>query len=51
MAHETFLPYQEPLTLESESDDARSDLSSDDSDDERMHFELRLDPVEDISEE
>ncbi|KAM4590967.1 piggyBac transposable element-derived protein 4 [Odontesthes bonariensis] len=35
---------QEQLALESESDDALSDLSSDDED---VHFELRIDPAED----
>ncbi|XP_060788789.1 piggyBac transposable element-derived protein 4-like [Neoarius graeffei] len=41
---------QEEVALESESDDTRSDVSSDDGDDE-LHFELCLDPVEDISDD
>lgn len=39
---------QEQLSLESESDDTRSDISSEDSDDEDVHSEYRPDPAEDI---
>ncbi|XP_012674943.2 uncharacterized protein LOC105893132 isoform X2 [Clupea harengus] len=42
---------QEELALESQEDNHSSDESGEDSEDERIHFELRLDPDEDICDE
>ena len=39
---------QEELDLESEEDNHSSDESGEDTEDERIHFELRFDPAEDI---
>ncbi|XP_031427813.1 uncharacterized protein LOC105902382 isoform X2 [Clupea harengus] len=47
-AAETSHQIQEELALESEEDNHSSDESGEDSEDERVHFELRLDPAEDI---
>ncbi|XP_062375791.1 piggyBac transposable element-derived protein 4-like [Sardina pilchardus] len=47
---EAALPIQDQHELAIESDDD-TDISSEDSDDERMHFEFRLDPIEDIYDE
>ena len=42
---------QEELDLESEEDNHSSDESGDDTEDEFNHFELRLDPAEDMFDE
>ena len=42
---------QEELDLESEEDNHSSDESGDDTEDEFNHFELRLDPAEDMCDE
>ena len=38
---------QEDLALESEEDNYTSDETSDDTEDERIHYDRRLDPAED----
>ncbi|XP_062393121.1 piggyBac transposable element-derived protein 4-like [Sardina pilchardus] len=42
---------QDQHETESESDDARSNISTEDSEDERWHFELRVDPTEDVCDD